>query len=134
MYVQIAKTLYTRAGKKYIDVRLNNADKMNVCAIHNKHYMNCDTPFFNPLDDDVLTVKVPFKWHRPTYKHQGIKTIFEVKEGDLLKAEVEFKGLWKLPNSHGFSWQLVSMNTESILPPKMSEPIDIPQSRGNQNI
>ena len=111
MYVHVYKTPYERSGKKYMDILLNDNDMKYVQDLQILQYMKNETPFFNPLDGNILTIKIPWRYNKIDYIHVGLTTIFEICENDPIYVELNFKGLWGTKTAHGFSWVLHTMNT-----------------------
>ena len=60
-----------------------------------------------PLDGNILTVKVPFRYRRVMCEVKGRPLQSLIKE-DEIEVEVDFKGYWNVGNYSGFSWILSS--------------------------
>ena len=115
MRVHIQTPIYERGDKKYIDVRLSDIDATNARHLHDltDTIKDTRTVFYDPLVDNVLTIKVPWRYNKIDYKHDGLYTIFDLVEGDAVDLVAIFKGLWWTDTSHGLSWVLQSMNTNA---------------------
>lgn len=114
MFVFLSKTIYERGNKKYIDVRVNPQDREYIENLHKLHYKKRDTPFFENLDDNILTVKVPWRYNKFDYIHKGLDTLYDLSEGSQLEVTLLFKGMWDTKTAHGFSWVLQKANTSLI--------------------
>jgi len=64
----------------------------------------------NPIDGNILTVKVPFRYRRVMCKFKG-RPIQSLIRGDEVEVELDFKGVWNVGNHSGFSWILSSSFT-----------------------
>jgi len=102
---------YVRDGRYYIDVKLDENTRHFAETEHLKsaHKLCKNGKVFNPLDDDILTLKIPFKWNRPTLYVDGLKTIFEYVKDDILYGCVEYNGVWNTIHACGMTWTLVSI-------------------------
>ena len=59
-----------------------------------------------PLNDTKLRVKVPFRYNRVTCKMPGKKTIHELHQGDRVRVNLEYCGVWSVGAYCGITWKL----------------------------
>ena len=71
----------------------------------NKWHLLANTNIDNPLDGNILTVKVPFRYRRVMCNVKG-RPIQSLIKGDDVEVEIDFKGVWNVGNYSGFSWVL----------------------------
>jgi len=102
---RIATPMYERNQKRYLEFELTEPTVRRVRAIHERAIDWC----VDPLQGDILKVKVPYRYNRVTCKVGGIRTIQEMREGDTVSVHIEFCGVWKVGDYRGLSWKLVSI-------------------------
>ena len=71
----------------------------------NKWHLLANINIDNPLDGNILTVKVPFRYRRVMCEVKG-RPIQSLIKGDDIEVEIDFKGVWNVGNYSGFSWIL----------------------------
>jgi hypothetical protein len=59
----------------------------------------------NPLKDDVLVVKVPWRYKKVDCDIIGITPVQEMKEGDDIWSGIEYCGLW----TTGHHWKFTTI-------------------------
>lgn len=100
---EIYEPLYEHNERKYIRILIPPQVSSKVIQAHNKH----PRQRFNPLDGNILTVKVPYRYNRVMVKMNGMKGVSSFVMGDRVEFEVDFKGVWKLDDAHsGYTWLL----------------------------
>lgn len=67
--------------------------------------------FVNPLDGDVLTVKIPFRYNRVMCSVAGDLTLQELQPGDVVDIEVTFCGHWLVGGYGGPTWKADQVTT-----------------------
>ena len=105
---KVYEPFYDHNDKKYIRFVIPQKvseiiERMHASRMHLLVNQNAD----NPLDGNILTVKVPFRYRRVMCTVQG-KPIQSFIKGDEAEIEIEFKGAWNIGNHSGFSWVLSS--------------------------
>jgi hypothetical protein len=90
--------------RRYLYVNLSPEDVMK-CTKKTK--VDID-----PLQGSVLKVKVPFRYNRVMCKVNGLRTIQELKKGDIIDIRIEYTGTWKTTEGDiGSTWNLVEIFT-----------------------
>ena len=109
--VTIHEPMYEFNGKKYIRFIIPSKvseiiERMHTQRWHFLSNQNLDIP----LDGNILTVKVPFRYRRVMCEVRG-RPVQSLIKGDEVEVEVDFKGYWNVGNYSGFSWILSSSST-----------------------
>ena len=105
---QVYEPMYEFNSKKYIRFIIPPNVSGIIERMHaNKFHLLTNQNINNPLDDTILTVKVPFRYRRVMCKVEG-RPIQSLIKGDEVEIEVDFKGVWNVENHSGFSWVLSS--------------------------
>lgn len=99
--------LSERNNKKYLELKLSTKDSKKVYDLHKtaSQFLK-NEKIKNPLENDVLEVKVPFRYNKVTCKVTGDKTIQELKAGDKIQINLEFCGPWNIGQWSGFAWKI----------------------------
>ena len=101
----VYEPMYDFNNKKYIRYIIPAKVSEIIERMHtNKWYLLANTNIDNPLDGNILTVKVPFRYRR-------VMCIQSLIKGDDVEVEIDFKGVWNVGNHSGFSWILSSSST-----------------------
>lgn len=106
---RIATPMYEKNQKKYLEFELMEPIRKRIETIHNYTNDYITKRFMNPLGENVLKVKVPFKYNRVTCKVGGVKPIQEMQKGDSVNVHIEFCGVWEVGDYCGLSWKLTSI-------------------------
>jgi hypothetical protein len=109
--VTIREPMYEFNNKKYIRFIIPSKvseiiERMHTQRWHFLSNQNLDIP----LDGNILTVKVPFRYRRVMCEVRG-RPVQSLIKGDEVEVEVDFKGYWNVGNYSGFSWILSSSST-----------------------
>jgi hypothetical protein len=109
--VTIHEPMYEFNNKKYIRFIIPSKvseiiERMHTQRWHFLSNQNLDIP----LDGNILTVKVPFRYRRVMCEVRG-RPVQSLIKGDEVEVEVDFKGYWNVGNYSGFSWILSSSST-----------------------
>jgi len=100
---EIYEPLYDYNNRKYIKILIPPDVSEKVKYFHKK-YPDCR---FNPLDGNVLTIKVPYRYKRVMVNMKGAKGVSSFVLGDKVEMLIEFRGQWKLDDEHtGMTWIL----------------------------
>lgn len=100
---EIYEPLYEYNTRMYIRVLISPIIAQRVMSLQNKY----PRQKFNPLDGNILTLKVPYRYNRVMTKMSGNKGVSSFVLGDKVEMTVEFKGVWKLDDEHsGYTWIL----------------------------
>ena len=106
---RIFTPMYEKNQKKYLEFELMEPSVKRVRGIHEQTGDYIHNRFINPLQGNVLKVKVPYRYNRVTCKVGGIKTIQEMQKGDNVNVHIEFCGVWGVGDYCGLSWKLVTI-------------------------
>jgi hypothetical protein len=108
---KVHEPMYEFNNKKYIRFIIPSKvseiiERMHTQRWHFLSNQNLDIP----LDGNILTVKVPFRYRRVMCEVRG-RPVQSLIKGDEVEVEVDFKGYWNVGNYSGFSWLLSSSST-----------------------
>ena len=108
---KVHEPMYEFNNKKYIRFIIPSKvseiiERMHTQRWHFLSNQNLDIP----LDGNILTVKVPFRYRRVMCEVRG-RPVQSLIKGDEVEVEVDFKGYWNVGNHSGFSWILSSSST-----------------------
>jgi hypothetical protein len=108
---KVHEPMYEFNNKKYIRFIIPSKvseiiERMHTQRWHFLSNQNLDIP----LDGNILTVKVPFRYRRVMCEVRG-RPVQSLIKGDEVEVEVDFKGYWNVGNYSGFSWILSSSST-----------------------
>jgi hypothetical protein len=107
----IHEPMYDFNDKKYIRFIIPAKVSEIIERMHiNKWRLLMNENIDNPIDGNILTVKVPFRYRRVMCEVKG-RPIQSLKRGDEVGVEIDFKGVWNVGNHSGFSWILSSSFT-----------------------
>jgi hypothetical protein len=107
---EVSKQFYDRNNKKYIELRLSDED---ASAVHKKH-VNANNllqnkKIKNPLEQNFIEVKVPFRYNRVSCKTNSLKPIQGYKVGDTIELDIGFCGVWNIGEWSGFAWKVTEV-------------------------
>jgi hypothetical protein len=107
----VEEPMYTKNGKWYLGVVLGDADAQTVRGIHSRLNLERPGTLIDPLVQNVLTLKVPFRYNRVTCTVVGIKTVQEFAVGETVLLEITMCGVWEGNGYFGPTWKLVSLQS-----------------------
>ena len=97
--------------KKYIALELDGETVTKVKFTHVK--MSREAPrLVDPLQGNILKVKIPFRYNRVMCKFSG-KTIQELVKGDKVEVDITYCGWWVSGDFGGPSWKMESCSSSS---------------------
>ena len=103
--------MYDHNDKKYIRLIIPENCADYVKRMHtNKWHLLANTNIDNPLDGNILTVKVPFRYRRVMCEVKG-RPVQSLIKDDEVEVEIDFKGVWNVGNYSGFSWIINSIKS-----------------------
>ena len=105
----LARPLYEYNDKKYINLQLDDTVTEKINKIQ---YVSVQ---INPLVDNTLKVKLPFRYKKFEFRMIGAKTIYELNYDDPITVRIKYCGVWKLDGFSGHAWKVISI--EYIDPP-----------------
>lgn len=102
-------------NKKYIRFVIPDDIKQRIEYIHSKIPLQGEHKE-NPLDGNVLTVKVPFRYRRVMCTFEGVP-VQTLKRDDEVEVDILFMGCWNYGKYSGFTWKLtyIKSKTEIIV-------------------
>jgi hypothetical protein len=108
---KVYEPMYDFNSKKYIRFIIPTKVSEIIERMHtNKTRFLTNSNVDNPLEGDVLTVKVPFRYRRVMCEVKG-RPVQSLMKGDEVEVTVDFKGVWNVGNYSGFSWVLSQMSS-----------------------
>ena len=104
----VYEPMYEYNEKKYIRLSLPDKVRDYILALHANR---SDTILFpdtldDPLEGNVLKVKVPFRYRRVMCNVDGDTPVQALKKGDTVLTELQFNGVWNAHKHSGYSWVL----------------------------
>lgn len=103
----IHKPLFERNKKFYIDLQLSEGDAKKVKQEHlktSKFIQN--NKIKNPLEENILEVKIPFRYKKFSCNVSGDKTIHELDLNDKVQVKIDYCGVWNIGEWSGFAWKI----------------------------
>jgi hypothetical protein len=97
-------------NKKYIRFFISDSVKQRIEFLHMKQPLEGENKE-NPLEGNVLTVKVPFRYRRVMCTFEGVPVQSLVKD-DEIDVDVLFMGIWKYDKYCGYSWKLTYIKSK----------------------
>jgi hypothetical protein len=108
---KVYEPMFDFNNKKYIRFIIPTKVSEIIERMHvNKSHFITNSNVDNPLDGDVLTVKVPYRYRRVMCEVKG-RPVQSLMKGDEVEVTVDFKGVWNVGNYSGFSWVLSQMSS-----------------------
>ena len=93
--------------KKYMRLTIPDEIAFKVRSAQSRvmlHGPNVD----NPLEGNVLTVKIPFRYRRVMCSYEGAP-VQSLKKADEVEIISDFTGGWNVGNHSGYTWKLSSI-------------------------
>ena len=102
-------------NKKYIRFLIPDVIKQRIEYMHSKIPLQGEQRE-DPLEGNVLTVKVPFRYRRVMCTFEGVP-VQSLKKDDEVEVDILFMGVWNHGNYSGFTWKLscIKSKTEYIV-------------------
>jgi hypothetical protein len=99
---KVYEPMYDFNSKKYIRFIIPTKVSEIIERMHtSRMQLLLNSNVDNPLDGDVLTVKVPFRYRRVMCEVKG-RPVQSLIKGDEVEVTVDFKGVWNVGNYSGF--------------------------------
>ena len=103
----IHKLLFDRNKKKYLELKLSLDD---IKKVNQEHFKTSkfiqNKKIKNPLEEDILEVKIPFRYKKISCDVRGDKTIHELCIDDRVQVSLEYCGVWNIGEWSGFAWKI----------------------------
>lgn len=96
--------MYECNNKQYIRFLVSDSIKQRVDYFHTRKILTT-AHVDNPLEGNVLTVKVPYRYRRVMCKYEG-SPVQSLKKGDDVEVDMDFMGCWYVGEYSGYSWKL----------------------------
>lgn len=104
----LVEQIFERNKKKYMKFKVDG-EKIRQLHDARKHFLNKPN-VDDPLDGDILTVKVPFRYNR-IMCNTGDKFIYDFQQDAPVIVEMTFCGTWEQGQSCGYAWKLDGLYT-----------------------
>ena len=105
----VHRAMYEHNGKRYINLRIDDETRVRITGIHNLDMYKVTTGCMNKPTDNILEVKIPWRYNRVMCTIKGDKVPQELNNGDEVDAVIKYGGPWRVGDYSGFSWQLQSI-------------------------
>ena len=90
--------------KMYIRFLIPDDVKQRVEALHHRNPLHGEHTE-NPLEGNVLTVKVPYRYRRVMCTFEGVP-VQSMKKDDEVDVDILYTGVWTYGKYCGYSWKL----------------------------
>lgn len=107
----VHEPMFEYNNKKYIRLIIPDNCKEIINRMQSsKYHLLTNNVIDNPLDGNILTIKVPFRYRRVMCEVRG-KPVQSLIKGDDVDIDTEYKGVWNVGNHSGYAWKLVSITS-----------------------
>lgn len=107
----VHEPMFEYNNKKYIRLIIPDNCKEIIKRIHtSKFHLLTNSVIDNPLDGNILTIKVPFRYRRVMCEVRN-KPVQSLIKGDDVDIDIEYKGVWNVANHSGYTWKLTSITS-----------------------
>ena len=89
LLVRIHRPMYEFNSKRYMDIIVPEESIPHILEKHRPH-----TTLSNPLKENILRVKVPYRYKRIDCKVEGIVPVQDMKKDDQVEVSIVFCGAW----------------------------------------
>ena len=108
---KVHEPMFEFNNKKYIRLIIpakvsEIVERMHTQKWHGLANQNID----NPLDGNILTVKVPFRYRRVMCEVRG-RPVQSLIKDDEVEVATDFAGVWNVGGYSGYSWKLMSIKS-----------------------
>ena len=102
-------------NKKYIRFLITDTIKQRIEYTQSKIPLQGEKKE-NPLEGNVLTVKVPFRYRRVMCTFEGVP-VQSLKKGDNVDVDILYMGAWNYAEYSGYSWKLsyIKLKSDNVL-------------------
>ena len=104
----VYEPMYEYNEKKYLRITVSDTVRDYIRALHENKSSAILFPdkLDDPLEGNVLKVKVPFRYRRVMCNVDGDTPVQSLKKGDTVQTEIQFNGVWNAHEHSGYSWVL----------------------------
>ena len=96
--------MYDCNGKMYIRFFVPDGVKQRIQFAQSRHELN-ERHRDNPLEGNVITVKVPYRYRRVMCSFEGVP-VQSLQKDDAVDVDIMYMGMWTHGNYCGYSWKL----------------------------
>lgn len=96
--------MYDYNGKKYIRFLVPDGIKYRIQYTHDSKPLQGEHQE-NPLEGNIITVKVPFRYRRVMCTFEGVP-VQTLQKHDLVDVDITFMGVWTFEKYCGYAWKL----------------------------
>ena len=120
--IPIEGTVYTPMydfnSKMYIRVEVDNRTRDYIHGLQESksRFIINKNRVDDPLEGNVLTIKVPFRYRRVMCTVEGDTPVQSLAKGDEVKLMAVFSGAWNVANHSGYAWVIKTIQTPPLLP------------------
>jgi hypothetical protein len=113
MRAVVHQPMYEHNDKKYLRIRVppDMAQYVARMEAKNAYKLNKDARVYEDFFNDILVVKVPFRYRRVMCPVFGDKPVQELVEGDVVQVDIDYTGTWTAGNCTGHSWKIKNIYT-----------------------
>lgn len=98
---EMYEPLYEFNDRRYIRIVVPDTIVSRIVSMQKKKVRD------NPLDGNILRVKVPYRYRRCMCKVEGITPVEAMVRGDSVEVDVSFAGAWQVGDDYtGYTWKL----------------------------
>lgn len=97
---QIYEPFYEFNEKKYIRLVVPDAIASRIVSMQKKKVTD------DPLDGNILRVKIPYRYRRCMCKVEGLTPVEAIERGAEVEVDVSFAGAWNVGEYTGYTWKL----------------------------
>lgn len=97
----VREPLYEFHDKRYIRFEVPDDVVAKIVSVHVKKKVDDD-----PLDGNILRVKVPYRYRRCMCKVEGLTPVEALERGATVEVDVAFTGHWHVGTHTGYTWKL----------------------------
>ena len=101
----VYEPMYEYNEKKYLRITLPDKvrDYIRELHRHKKKFILFPKKLDDPLEGNVLRIKVPFRYRRVMCNVDGDTPVQSLKKGDTVLTEIQFNGVWNAQEHSGYS-------------------------------
>lgn len=112
----VYEPMYDYNDKKYIRITVDNRTRDYIQGLQESksRFIVNKTRVDDPLDGNVLTIKVPFRYRRVMCTVEGDTPVQSLAKGDKVKISANFSGAWNVANHSGYAWVIKTIQTPPL--------------------
>jgi len=103
----IHEPFYEFNDKKYIRIVVPEKIASIIVSMQEKKKHLIQNPFVDdPLDGNILRVKIPYRYRRCMCKVEGLIPVEGMERGARVDVDVSFSGVWNRGEHSGYAWKV----------------------------